>query len=198
MATQEQRRAETREKLLKAFRKSFLKQGFDATTTQSVLADAGLSKGALYHHFQSKTEIMEEIYRNESMAAIDSALANTKAQATCVDRLRETCVTWIRQVESKDVSRILFELGPAALGRKRAKEIEDQYSLHHFEQLLEQAAADGEIAIGDPKLIAALLNALVAESVVYKLRTAKDPVPDLKLAIDAVLESCRAKDRQAV
>ncbi len=193
MVTQQQRRAETRGKLLKTFRDSFLENGFDATTTQSVLARTGLSKGALYHHFQSKTEIMEAIYQNESHAAIDAALAATGARATHVDRLRDTCVAWIRQVESRDTSRILFELGPAALGRKRAKEIEDEYSLRHFEKMLAQAEAAGEIELRDPKLMAALLNALVGESVIYKLQTANDPIPDLTVAIEALLDSCRTR-----
>lgn len=193
MATQEQRKAKTRKKLLHAFRDSFLEHGFEATTTQSTLKQIGLSKGALYHHFQSKTEIMEAIYENESRTTIERVLAETESCSSFAERLRETCVAWIRAVESNETARILFEIGPAALGQRRAKAIEDQYSLYHFEHLLDQAKAAGEIEIADPKLIATMLNALVSEALLHKLRTGKDPIDELVRAIDSILQSYQPK-----
>lgn len=46
-----------------------LEHGLDATTTDAVLSETGLSKGAMYHHFRSKTEIIEAVYRMESHGA---------------------------------------------------------------------------------------------------------------------------------
>ena len=63
MVTQQQRSDSTREKLLAAFRAAFLKWGFERTTIQSVLTETGLSKGAMYHHFRSKSEIIEALLR---------------------------------------------------------------------------------------------------------------------------------------
>ena len=191
MATQKQRSETTRRTLLKAFRASFLKRGFDKTTTQDVLAETGLSKGAMYHHFKSKTEIMEAIYEAESHGAINRALNSVGTEATPLDRLRAACLAWTQEVRTPTIARILFEIGPSALGTRRAKEIEDAYSLMHFEALLAQAQAAGDIGPSDPKLTAAMLNALVAEAALYTQRTGIESRDTLATTIDALFASLR-------
>lgn len=191
MVTQKKRSETTRRTLLKAFKASFLKHGFDGTTTQRVLQETGLSKGALYHHFQSKTDIIEAIYEAESHGAIERALRSVDQAAPPLVRLRAACIAWTKEVRSPGISRILFEIGPSALGRRRAKEIEDAFSLMHFEALLEEALAAGEIERTDPKLTAALLNALVAEAALYTQRTGKDASATLAGTIDALFVSLR-------
>ena len=191
MVTQKKRSETTRRTLLKAFKASFLKHGFDGTTTQNVLKETGLSKGALYHHFQSKTEIMEAIYEAESHGAIERALRSVDGAAPPLTRLREACIAWTREVRTPSISRILFEIGPSALGRRRAKEIEDAFSLMHFEALLAEAMEAEEVELADPKLTAALLNALVAEAALYTQRTGKESSATLAGTIDALFASLR-------
>lgn len=65
-----------REKILRSAVRLFAERGFDATTVQAVVTDAGVTKGALYHHFGSKDDLLYEIYRsiigrqNDELAAI--------------------------------------------------------------------------------------------------------------------------------
>ena len=191
MATQKQRSETTRRTLLKAFRASFLKRGFDKTTTQDVLAETGLSKGALYHHFKSKTEVMEAIYETESHGAIKRALHSVDGEASPLARLRAACLAWTQEIRTPTIARILFEIGPSALGTRRAKEIEDGLSLMHFEALLTDAQAAGEIAPTDTKLTAALLNAVVAEAALYTQRTGINSSDTLAATIDALFASLR-------
>jgi len=50
----------TVEKILDVFQRLFMKRGFDNTTIQDIVNEMdGLTKGAIYHHFKSKEEIME-------------------------------------------------------------------------------------------------------------------------------------------
>lgn len=164
MVTQKQRSETTRALLLAAFRKSLLDQGLEATTTARMLAETGLSKGALYHHFSSKTEIIEAIYEAESRGAIARASASVAPDAAPLERLREACIAWLNEVQDRDVALILFEIGPEALGPTRAKAIEDQFSLKVFERLLTEANERGDVALPNPALTARFLNALMAEA----------------------------------
>nr|WP_070960885.1 TetR/AcrR family transcriptional regulator [Hyphomonas sp. Mor2] len=191
MATQKQRSDETRLKLLNAFRNSFLERGYAATTVKHVLDQTGLSKGALYHHFSSKEEIIEALFEHESRSTIERVMTRTDPTAPPLKRLRAACLDWTREVRAPDVSKIIFEIGPAALGARKAKEIEDRNSLHRIEALLSEAIEAGELSAADPKLIAAFLNALVAEAGLYDLRTGRDSVPTLALSIDALFEGMR-------
>lgn len=164
MVTQKKRSETTRGILLTAFRKSLLDNGLDATTTAKILAVTGLSKGALYHHFTSKNEIVEALYEAESRGAIERASASVDAAAPPLMRLREACKAWLAEVQDPQVARILFEIGPEALGTVRCKKIEDRFSLGVFEALLREANDRGDIALSHPAMTARFLNALMAEA----------------------------------
>lgn len=191
MATQKQRSDATRALLLKAFRDSFLKNGFERTTTQSVLSETQLSKGAMYHHFQSKTDIVEAIYAEESKSTIERAIARAEKGLGPLEQLKSACLTWTELARAPSVSKILFEIGPKALGPEKAKAIEDAYSLHLIEALLNKAIDKGEIINTDPKLIAAFLNALVEQTALYDLRTGGTSLALLERAIDALFVSLK-------
>lgn len=191
MAQRQKRSETTRSKLMKAFRDTILTRGYEATTIDDILAATGLSKGALYHHFASKAEMMEAIYEDESHRAISRALAGASGEASPLQRLRAAFIAWTQEVRSKRTSKILFELGPSALGAQRAKEIESANSLIHIEALLKEAVAARELKPLDTALFASMLNALVAEAALYTLRTGKDAGDILDMMMKAVLSSVR-------
>lgn len=186
MATQQQRSDATRAQLLAAFRASLLSKGLAATTTQEVLGDIGLSKGAMYHHFRSKTEIVEAIYRAESQGAIERSVRKAAHLSSPLARLKGASLAWMAEVRDPEVSRFLFEIGPSALGAQRARAIEEAVSLALMEAELRAAIRAGEIGPVDAGLVAALLNALVAEAAFYSLRNGTETTPFLSNAIDAL------------
>lgn len=143
----------------------------------------------MYHHFRSKAEIVQAIYVEESRSTIERAFKSVDAETTPIAKLKAACLAWTEEVRVPSVSKILFEIGPSALGPEKAKEIEDSYSLRLIEQQLEQAIEAGELKPVDPKLIAAFLNSLVAESALYTLRTGKDSMEALRTTIDAMFDS---------
>ena len=189
MPTQKQRSDSTRALLLQAFRTSLLERGLEHTTTQGVLTETGLSKGALYHHFKSKTEIVEAIYAEESRAAIERAFDKAEQHQGPLAQLKSACLAWTEEVRIPDVSKILFEIGPTALGPEKAKSIEDAHSLDLIESLIQQAISQGSLGPTDPRLIAAFLNALVAQTALHQLRTGYPSLNVLERAIQALFES---------
>ena len=192
MATQEERTRATRAKLIAAFRKSVLDQGFDQTTTQHLLDKTGLSKGALYHHFKSKFELMEAVYEAEASAAIARASKTVAPNTPALARLKAACRAWLAEVQDKEVSALLFEIGPAALGLAKARAIEDGLSTAALELLLHEAAANGEIRENPPRLIPRLLNALMAEASIAQRQGDATATNAVIPAIDAVLSTLRA------
>lgn len=52
----------TREVILEVSAKLFLEKGFDRTTMKDIVENLGMSKGAIYHHFKSKEEIMKAVF----------------------------------------------------------------------------------------------------------------------------------------
>jgi AcrR family transcriptional regulator len=186
MVAQQQRSDATREKLLSAFRTSFLERGFEQTTVQSVLNLTGLSKGALYHHFRSKSEIIEALYERESRSAIAEVVTQPATERSPLARLKSVYLQWTQVVRDPDIARILFEIGPAAIGEQKARNIEDAASRQSIKRLLGKAIESGEIAPPDPNLLISLLNALVAEAALHQLHTGEDARASLELSIDGI------------
>lgn len=189
MVTQAARREATRSGLLKAARKLFLKHGYEATTTQMILEAAGVSKGAMYHHFASKYEIIEAIYTDTSKTAIDGALKDVDPQALPLDRLRQSSFNWLAEIRNKDITRILLEIGPSALGWRRAKEIEDRHSLSALTAALRYAADAGQIRPTALDVQARFLNVILAEAAFLYLEKGMAAQSDIEDALNRFFES---------
>jgi len=75
MNKHEQRSEETRSRILKAAEGCFAQSGYDGTSVAQICQAAGISKGALYHHFSSKQAIFLELL-NRWLAVMDIQLAD--------------------------------------------------------------------------------------------------------------------------
>jgi AcrR family transcriptional regulator len=78
--TRAERRARTREQLLDAAERLFTSRGFHATSVETVAAEAGYTKGAIYSNFVSKEDLFFAVYERrvdarvaEMEAALDAA-----------------------------------------------------------------------------------------------------------------------------
>src|SRR3712207_6185194 len=58
----------TLERLIRVARARFAEDGFAATSLDTVVADAGVTKGSLYHHFESKSDLFSDVFEDEQVA----------------------------------------------------------------------------------------------------------------------------------
>ncbi len=186
MATQAERRALTRRRILDAAHEHFTRDGWDATSISVVLDDAGVSRGALYHHFDSKEDVFAAVFSDVSADAIARASASTIDDPSPLARFISACESWLRIVQEPDVARVLLIDGPSALGWERCRELEAATSLHVTEAGLNAAERAGEIAPPSIHAAALLVNALLAEAALASLSGAA-PDDDLTATIEAMI-----------
>ena len=189
MALQTERREKTRTALLRHARRLMLRHGYEATTTQMILEATGLSKGALYHHFAGKAEMVEAIYTDTSRQAITAASRSAGKAWSHLEALRKSALAWLDEIRQPVTARILFELGPQALGWQRAREIEDENSLAAMTASLEAAHAAGEIALPSALVTARMLNALMAEAAFLHLEFGDSTRKEVERTLTAFLEA---------
>lgn len=163
MATQAERREATREALIRAGRASFAQAGFDATHTSEILKRAGVSRGAMYHHFPSKQALFEAVFMAESNAAIDQAARAASREGAPSDNLLSACLAWLQAVREPECAAILLDQGPQVLGWKRARDLEEEFSLGRMKRALQLAADADEFQLESVNLAARVLNAVLAE-----------------------------------
>ena len=145
MATQAERRAATRGQLITAAREHFARDGFQATHTGRILEQAGVSRGALYHHFPSKQDLFEAVFVDLSNEAIAQAGRNGTRGDSPLKNLISSCLAWLQAVRQPGVATILLDQGPQVLGWKRARDLEAASSVG----LMERALKTGRRCRGD-------------------------------------------------
>ena len=164
MATNEERREATRSSIISAARECFAREGYENTHTDTILELAGVSRGALYHHFPSKRDVFEAVYVALVEETIAHALRTRTDSDSPLDELLAACSAWLSFVRKPEVARILLDLGPQVLGWKRARDIEAASSLAPMRSSLERANTAGEIEVPSVEVTALLINALLAEA----------------------------------
>ncbi|MEO1367834.1 MAG: helix-turn-helix domain-containing protein, partial [Acidobacteriota bacterium] len=164
MATQEERRRETRRKLIATARRIFAERGYAATSTAAILEQSGVSRGAMYHHYPSKMDLFADVYEAVSRDSLRRAVAGRAGSGSPLAELVDACLAWLREAREPEVVRIVLEQGPSVLGLERAREIESRHSLRGVEASLRRAHDAGEVRLTSPGATARLLNAMLAEA----------------------------------
>lgn len=108
--------AETRAKLIAAARQAFARQGYAEASMDDFTAGAGLTRGALYHHFGDKkglllAVIMQIDAEMSERLSVISSRAETPWQAFV-----DECVAYIEMSLEPEIQRIMLLDGPAVLG----------------------------------------------------------------------------------
>lgn len=162
----------TRAALLQAARELFVQRGYADTSTPELCAAAGITRGALYHHFVDKRDLFRAVVVNESAAVrecidavmpdgLDARRALLAGSEAYLDAMRENGRT-----------RLLLIDAPAVLGADDTRSIDDA---HAAAALAEGLAAAG-LARSVP--IAALTSLLSAafDRAALDLAAGADPV----------------------
>lgn len=160
--TQDERRDATRALLVKTARVRFARDGYDAPI-ESVLTDAGVSKGALYHHFSSKQELFTAVFEEVSRETIAAAAGQAPKRAAPSERLKASLFAWLKASEKPETAEILYDLAPKALGWADAREIEERYSMGLMRASVTACLERGHAQGRNPDLIVRLINATLAE-----------------------------------
>ncbi|MEM9516790.1 MAG: helix-turn-helix domain-containing protein [Actinomycetota bacterium] len=186
MATQEERRTRTRRAILDAAQARFTRDGWEATSIAEILDDAGVSRGALYHHFDSKEDVFAAVFSDVSADAVAHANAAARPGQTPLTSFLAGCRAWLSIVRRPDVAQVLLIDGPTALGWERCRALEQATSLHVTEAGIRAATRAGEISPPSTRAAALLVNALLAEAALASLATAADD-RDLTATIESMI-----------
>ena len=108
--------AETRAKLLAAGRKAFGTVGYAEASMDDFTAEAGLTRGALYHHFGGKKGLFEAVLLEIDGEMTARMHAASDSAPTRWQGLVDECTSYIQMALEPEIVRIVFRDGPAVLG----------------------------------------------------------------------------------
>lgn len=164
MPTQLERRASTRAALLRAARELFTEKGFAATGREEIAERAGVTRGALYHHFASKQAAFEAVARElDAEVARDVVRAARKGE-TAFDRIRLSCRAYVEALAKPEVVRIMLTDAPAVLGPAWTRASNEAACVELLTPALEEANREGHDVPTDTHLAAQLLLGMLNEA----------------------------------
>ena len=172
--TQHDRSSSTRAALVAAARELFATRGYQAVPTDEIVRTAGVTRGALYHHYADKQElfraVVEDLEREltaEVAAVLDTAPDLVTGMATALDTFLTACLR-------PDVRQISLTDAPAVLGWTTWREIEAEHGLGVLTAALSKAIEDGVIVPQPVRALAQLVLAAVMEAA-HMVAEAPDP-----------------------
>ena len=153
----------TVEKILDAAQRLFLEKGYENTTIQDIVGElGGLTKGAVYHHFKSKEEIMDAVndrmfFSNNPFEAVQG-----RDDLSGLEKLRQAVLIHNADEEQGEITRQATALmkNPQMLANMLAanREVLTPY----YRKLIDEGIADGSITTRYPRELSELLPILTS------------------------------------
>lgn len=149
MARSNRERTEaTRQALLDAARALFVSRGYGETSTPDVCAAAGITRGALYHHFADKRDLFRHVLADEAAAVAADIEAAAPAGRDAAHALIAGAQAYLDAMTVPGRTRLLLVEGPAALGLREMLALDEANAARTLREGLAAAGADprGDVA----------------------------------------------------
>jgi len=175
----------TRGQLIEVATSLFADHGYEGTSIEAVLTAAGVSRGALYHHFAGKEALFTavlEVLSDRITAQLTEVISGC---ADPVDAVRAAALGWIDLAGDPVIQRVMLVDAPSVLGWEQWRAMDEGRTVGAMRDML-QAVSDtgrlpGELVVPFAHMILAALD----EAAMVVARA-----PDSRIAV--------AEERQAV
>jgi AcrR family transcriptional regulator len=174
--TQVERSGSTRAALLEAARRLFSELGYAGSGQEAIVSAAGVTRGALQHHFGTKRALFVAVYEEVEREVVTSVAEAAMAVGPDgpLAMLRSGCQAYLDAVLDPTVRRISAIDGPAVVPSDIRQEITDRYAMGLVREVVEHAVQAGEIGDTPTEPLARMLLAGVIAAAEY-VATAPDP-----------------------
>ena len=159
---------DTRRALLDTARRIFTRDGFQATRTEEIVEESGLTRGALYHHFRDKEDLFKAVHE-EVLAEVAPLLWRRSADpsASAWTLFRANSEIYLEAASTNEAYRqIVLVDGPAVLGWEYLSDRQNSPT-HTIAAYLRGAVEEGVLEPQPIDPLAHLLAALGAGSAMY-------------------------------
>ena len=157
--------AETRNELIKAGTRLFGSKGYANVSAVNIVEKAGVTRGALYHHFSDgKPGLFKAVVENIQKAIVKALEDSYKLEKPTPDILSDVVHGYFKIFENKAYRQILLQDAPSVLGWRALRDIDKEYSLKFIADRLRELQSRGEIKDLPADMMAASFIAAACEA----------------------------------
>jgi AcrR family transcriptional regulator len=175
----------TRATLLATARRLFARRGYPDVSIDEIVQAAGVTKGALYHHFRDKQQLFLGVVEQIEEAIQERLLAAAAQPGNGLAQLRAACHAYLDACTEADVGRIVVLDSPSVLGWDAWCKLNREYGLGFFVDRLRSIRKDEPALESTAQMLMGALN--VAGRVIAQSDDAPAARAQVGLTIDRLL-----------
>ncbi len=143
-----------------AMRALVLEKGYNQAATPEIVRKAGVTRGALYHHFADKKELFRAVVEEECKAVAGAIERQSGEAENALQSLKMGSDAFITAMAEQGRTRIILIEAPSVLGRDVLTAIEDRYARGMLGEGLEAAMNEGGLERLPVAIMTELLSAM--------------------------------------
>jgi len=174
MSTRDERADATRGALLRVARELFGQRGYANVGTEEIVERAGVTRGALYHHFNGKRELFRAVHEQLEQEILTGIAGLMHEVADPVEMLRAGLVAFLDVCTDRPLIQISMLDAPMVLGWAAWREIGEHYGLGLITAALAGGMDAGLLRRQNVRPLALVLLGAVDEAALY-IANADDP-----------------------
>jgi AcrR family transcriptional regulator len=136
--------ASTRRALVDAAEGLFSEHGYAATSLDAIVAEARVTKGALYHHYSGKQALFEAVFERVESAGAASIQASLAGHPDPWQKALSGLHAFLEVVRQPSYSRIVIQDGPSVLGYERFREQEERSTFAYVLDIVSSVLSAGD------------------------------------------------------
>ncbi len=137
-----QRSQQTSAQLISVARNFFITRGYSDTSLEEIVRKAGMTRGALYHHFEGKNGIFVAVFENALTEIANRIIQVDKSKLSIWEKFISCTYAFFEACLDSDLQRIVLIDGPAVLGWDKWRKIDEETTLgilrSHLKELLDR------------------------------------------------------------
>jgi AcrR family transcriptional regulator len=184
----------TRAALLQAARELFGEQGYVDTSNDQIVARAGVTKGALYHHFAGKEALFRAVFEQVQLEVSDRAVVEF-LRPDAWEALVGGCAMWVDAHVDPSIRRIVLHDPRAVLGWDDVRAIENRFDAVALRGALRKAMVAGVLERQPLRPLSLLLLGALREGCVYIAES--DDQPGARSEVIALITQMLSSFRMA-
>jgi AcrR family transcriptional regulator len=180
----------TRGQLIEVATRLFAEHGYEGTSIEAVLSAAGVSRGALYHHFAGKEALFEAVVSAVSEQVTVKLTEAVRGRDDPLDAMRTAAIAWIGLAADPVIQRVVLVDAPSVLGWDRWRAMDDGRTLGTMRAMLQAISDSGRLPaelVGPfSHMILAALDEIVL--VIARAPDSKAAVAEGTMAVQALID----------
>ncbi|WP_261720525.1 TetR/AcrR family transcriptional regulator [Streptomyces sp. FZ201] len=187
-------REQTRLALVRQSRRLFSERGYAAVGLAELVEAAGVTKGALYHHFPGgKTDLFRAVLAEAQEEIGRRVAAAADAEDDPWAQLTAGCREFLVAATAPEIQRIVLVDGPAVLGWSEWRAMDEAASARHLAEALISLVEAGIIAAQPVQPLVHLLSGAMNEAALWLASSSRpEDLTDTVAALQRMLQALRA------